>query len=83
MQLDEHQGNAPCTPAWKAGVCLSTPMLGDWYRVKDLHPQPPRSERGASAGWANAAKKWGATVMLRALRFKRPLHHFNACDPKM
>ena len=27
-----------------------------WYRVKDLHPQPPRSERGASAGWANAAK---------------------------
>jgi len=20
--------------------------------------------------------------MLRALRFKRPLHHFNACDPK-
>src|SRR5436305_13478657 len=28
----------------------------NWYRVKDLHPQPPRSERGASAGWANAAK---------------------------
>ena len=21
----------------------------NWYRVKDLHPQPPRSERGASA----------------------------------
>ena len=26
-----------------------------WYRVKDLHPQPSRSERDASAGWANAA----------------------------
>ncbi len=26
-------------------------------------------------------KWWAATVMLRASRFKRPLHHFNACDP--
>ena len=23
----EHQGNAPCIPVWKTGVCLSTPML--------------------------------------------------------
>lgn len=31
----------------------------DWYRVKDLHPQPSRSKRDASAGWANAAViKW-------------------------
>src|SRR3989441_11872628 len=33
---------------------LSAPSLrwttwANWYRVKDLHPQPPRSERGASA----------------------------------
>ncbi len=34
---------------------LSTLHL-KWCRVKELHPQPPRSERGASAGWANAAK---------------------------
>ena len=27
----------------------------NWCHVKDLHPQPPRSERGASASWANAA----------------------------
>jgi len=27
------------------------------------------------------SKWWAATVMLRALRFKRPLHHFNACSP--
>src|SRR5271156_5186962 len=27
----------------------------NWYRVKDLHPQPSRSKRDASAGWANAA----------------------------
>src|SRR5207244_8229163 len=26
-----------------------------WYRVKDFHPQPPRSERDASSSWANAA----------------------------
>ncbi len=26
-----------------------------WCRVKDLHPQPSRSERDASASWANAA----------------------------
>ncbi len=25
----EHQGIAPCIPAWKAGVYLSTPMLGE------------------------------------------------------
>src|SRR5437016_8040766 len=40
---------------------LSAPSLrwttwAKWCRVKDSHPQPPRSERGASAGWANAAK---------------------------
>ena len=29
-----------------------------WYRVKDSHPQPPRSERGASSDWANAAIKF-------------------------
>jgi hypothetical protein len=29
-----------------------------------------------------ADQKWrAATVMLRALRFKKPLHHFNACSP--
>ncbi len=28
-RLVEHQGIAPCIPAWKAGVCLSTPMLGE------------------------------------------------------
>jgi hypothetical protein len=26
-RLVEHQGIAPCNPAWKAGVYLSTPML--------------------------------------------------------
>ena len=26
-----------------------------WCRVKELHPQPSRSERDASASWANAA----------------------------
>ena len=30
----------------------------NWCRVKDLHPQPPRSERGASSCWANAAGNW-------------------------
>src|SRR5580765_589138 len=28
----------------------------NWCRAKDSHPQPPRSEQGASASWANAAK---------------------------
>src|SRR5436190_18058859 len=27
-------------------------------------------------------KWWGATVLPRALRFKRPLHRCNACNPK-
>src|SRR5688572_7590426 len=31
-------------------------MSMNWCRVKDSHPQPSRSERDASAGWANAAK---------------------------
>ena len=26
-------------------------------------------------------KWWVATVLPRALRFKRPLHHCNACNP--
>jgi hypothetical protein len=26
-------------------------------------------------------KWWAATVLPRVLRFKRPLHHFNAYDP--
>ena len=26
-KMVEHQGNAPGTPVWKTGVCLSTPML--------------------------------------------------------
>jgi hypothetical protein len=28
-RLVEHQGIAPCISAWKADVCLSTPMLGE------------------------------------------------------
>ncbi len=28
-KMVEHRGIAPRTPAWKAGVCLSIPML-DW-----------------------------------------------------
>jgi len=27
------------------------------------------------------SKWWAATVLPRALRFKRPLHHCNACNP--
>ena len=27
VPLAEHRGIAPCIPAWKAGVYLSTPML--------------------------------------------------------
>jgi hypothetical protein len=28
------------------------------------------------------SKWWVATVLPRALRFKRPLHHCNACNPE-
>ena len=35
------------------------------------------------AGCCEEAKKWwAATVLPRVLRFKRPLHHFDACSPK-
>jgi hypothetical protein len=34
----EHLGIAPSIPAWKAGVYLSTPMLGKWSPVRELHP---------------------------------------------
>jgi hypothetical protein len=27
-EMVEHQGIAPCIPAWHTGVYLSTPMLG-------------------------------------------------------
>ena len=30
----------------------------------------------------NLFTKWAATVLPRALRFKRPLHRCNACSPK-
>jgi hypothetical protein len=30
----------------------------------------------------SAFKMWVATVLPRALRFKRPLHRCNACNPK-
>ena len=32
--------------------------------MKDLHPQPPRSERDASASWANAAKQNSRSELL-------------------
>ena len=37
-RLVEHLGIAPSIPAWKAGVYLSTPMLGKWSPVRELHP---------------------------------------------
>ena len=36
----------------------SPPRKWFWCRVRDFHPRPPRSERGASGSWANAAKNW-------------------------
>ena len=36
--LVEHQGIAPCIPAWKAGVYLSTPMLGKMESRKGVAP---------------------------------------------
>jgi hypothetical protein len=40
--MDGHEGSAPSTPAWKTGVCLSTPMpdkiVGD--EVTSLWLQP-------------------------------------------
>ena len=37
-EMVEHLGIAPSIPAWKAGVYLSTPMLGKWSPVRELHP---------------------------------------------
>src|SRR5215467_11946724 len=41
-EMVEHQGIAPCIPAWKAGVYLSTPML------KNEVGLPSRSSRAAT-----------------------------------
>jgi hypothetical protein len=38
FQLVEHQGIASCIPVWKTGVYLSTPLLGNWNPVRELHP---------------------------------------------
>ncbi len=44
-----------------ASRVLSAPSLrwttwANWYRVRDFHPQPLRSERSVSCRWTNAAK---------------------------
>ena len=31
--MDGHQGIAPCTPVWRTGMYLSTPMPGSWSPV--------------------------------------------------
>ena len=36
-EMDGHQGIAPCTPVWKTGVYLSTPMPGGWSPVLESH----------------------------------------------
>src|SRR5262249_9565291 len=41
-RLVEHQGIAPCIPAWKAGVYLSTPML-DGKGLPSRSPQANES----------------------------------------
>ena len=49
----------------------------DWCRVKELHPQPSRSERDASAGWANAAKvalPAGLSPATSAFEARRSIH---------
>ena len=38
VKMVEHLGIAPSIPAWKTGVYLSTPMLGKWSPVRELHP---------------------------------------------
>ncbi len=38
-------------------------------------PVPIRNRDKEAQHW------WVATVLPRALRFKRPLHHCNACNP--
>src|SRR4029078_10694718 len=38
VKMVEHLGIAPSIPAVKAGVYLSTPMLGKWSPVRELHP---------------------------------------------
>jgi hypothetical protein len=43
------RGLSPLPLPWATGAHRR------WCRVKDSHPQPSRSERDASAGWANAA----------------------------
>ena len=40
-------GFAPMLCAFKC-VVSALDYVGNWYRVKDLHPQPSRSERDAS-----------------------------------
>ena len=37
-EMVEHQGIAPCIPAWKAGACLSTPMLGEMESRAGIAP---------------------------------------------
>jgi hypothetical protein len=37
-RLVEHQGIAPCNPAWKAGVYLSTPMLEEMESRTGIAP---------------------------------------------
>ncbi len=44
-------------------------------RLRFASTRQPRSCYAASEGW------WVATVPPRALRFKRPLHRCNACNP--
>jgi hypothetical protein len=37
-RMVEHQGIAPCNPAWKAGVYLSTPMLEEMESRTGIAP---------------------------------------------
>jgi hypothetical protein len=37
-EMVEHQGIAPCNPAWKAGVYLSTPMLEEMESRAGIAP---------------------------------------------
>ena len=74
------EGSAPSIPGCRPGVILfhhrAKLAAGDGLA-------PPRSpSKGDVLLLDDPARKWWpARVTLPVLRFKRPLHHFNACRP--
>ena len=53
----------------------------NWCIRQDSHLQTLRSKRRMIIVSPRMREWWVATVLPRALRFKRPLHHCNACNP--